>query len=223
MGSRAVVIVCRDEDAARERFGVVDEGSRHRATRAPAGASSTTPRSRRELLDRRARGARRRRLLGRARDRLGLPRLRADALVGQGAGAAARASTPRSGAAARAALGGGRRGARARRGARRSTSATLLERYRERADAGRRASSTAYRRYCWPVDVARRPASSRRSTCWPPRAQVHVDQRPRLAHGDARAALPRPIRQLLLATPYQRRRPDRRRRARRPASPGGRS
>ena len=27
MGSRAVVVVCRDEDAARRRFGVVDEGS----------------------------------------------------------------------------------------------------------------------------------------------------------------------------------------------------
>src|SRR5262249_14991868 len=26
MGSRAVVVVCRDEDAARQRFGVVDEG-----------------------------------------------------------------------------------------------------------------------------------------------------------------------------------------------------
>src|SRR5207244_3921793 len=26
MGSRAIVIVCRDEDAARKRFGVVDEG-----------------------------------------------------------------------------------------------------------------------------------------------------------------------------------------------------
>ncbi len=26
MGSRAVVIVCRDEDAARQRFGVVGEG-----------------------------------------------------------------------------------------------------------------------------------------------------------------------------------------------------
>jgi protein phosphatase len=27
MGSRAVIIVCRDEDAARRRFGVVDEGA----------------------------------------------------------------------------------------------------------------------------------------------------------------------------------------------------
>ena len=35
MGSRAVVVVCRDEAAARERFGVVDGERRHRATPAP--------------------------------------------------------------------------------------------------------------------------------------------------------------------------------------------
>ena len=27
MGSRAVVVICRDEDAARRRFGVVDDGT----------------------------------------------------------------------------------------------------------------------------------------------------------------------------------------------------
>ena len=41
MGSRAVVIVCRDEEAARERFGV-SAGRRASSTRAPAGGSSTT-------------------------------------------------------------------------------------------------------------------------------------------------------------------------------------
>ena len=51
MGSRAVVIVCRDEEAARERFGVVGEGSAS-STPAPGGASSTMPASRRAFLAR---------------------------------------------------------------------------------------------------------------------------------------------------------------------------
>ena len=42
MGSRAVVVVCRDGDAARERFGVATARRGGSSTRAPAGASSTT-------------------------------------------------------------------------------------------------------------------------------------------------------------------------------------
>jgi protein phosphatase len=46
MGSRAVVVCCRDEDAARRRFGIVDEGFGVCYTRT-GGGSSTTARSRR--------------------------------------------------------------------------------------------------------------------------------------------------------------------------------
>jgi protein phosphatase len=94
MGSRAVVVVCRDEEAARravrrggdEGIGIVytrtgrrffDDRRWRRASRPGA---------------RRADGAG---VLGGAGDGLGRARLRADALVGQGAGADARPSTPR--------------------------------------------------------------------------------------------------------------------------------
>ena len=96
MGSRAVVVVCRDEQAARERFGVVEGGDRHRlhphrpALLQRAGAGAAVPRPAAGRPDRR-------RLLGRAGDDVGLPRLRADAVVGQGAGTSARRSTRRSG------------------------------------------------------------------------------------------------------------------------------
>ena len=43
MGSRAVVVVCRDEEAARRAVRRRDGEGGHRATRAPGGASSTTP------------------------------------------------------------------------------------------------------------------------------------------------------------------------------------
>ena len=43
MGSRAVVVVCRDEPAAGERFGVDDGEMPASSTPAPAGGSSTTP------------------------------------------------------------------------------------------------------------------------------------------------------------------------------------
>ena len=187
MGSRAVVIVCRDDDAARARFGVADgeTGVVLHAHR-PA-ASSTTRRSRAALLARVRAAVDARRPLGRARDRLGLPRLRADAVVGEGAGAAARAvrrrrrrRRARRSPPAIAALDAGG-GARRRR--RRRCSTALARRGCERVEryvdayralllAGRRRSPTC---------------SSRRSTCSPARARVHVDQRPRLAHG-ARSA-----------------------------------
>ena len=90
MGSRAVVVVCRDEEAARERFGVIDGEARDRLhphrpavlQRRRPGAAVPRPG---------AGGADRRRPLGRAGDRLGLPRLRADAVVGQGPGTPAAA------------------------------------------------------------------------------------------------------------------------------------
>ena len=152
MGSRAVVIVCRDEAAARRRFGVAGEGSRHllhahrpavlrRAERWKR-SSWTASRAAVDAPD----------FWDELRDRLVLPRLRADALVGQGAGAAAPAVRRR------------RRGGRAslceavlrlwqragRAAARRS--ALLANAYAARLAGGRSSIVAAYRRYCWPVD-----------------------------------------------------------------------
>ena len=134
-----------------------------------------------------------------------VPRLRADAVVGQGAGAAARASTRAVGAAAR-------RGAARRRwrrwrtaaGARRRRRATLARRgSRPRGDAGR----TLRRRLPALLLAGRRPSTTcswRRSTCWRPRGASHADQdhvwhmetlprsargRPGAAAGDAATAV----------------------------------
>ena len=85
MGSRAVVIVCRDEEAARERFGVVG-GEPGSSTPAPAGGSSTIRRLETAVPRPDSGGDGRQRLLGRVQHDLGLPRLRTDALVGQGPG-----------------------------------------------------------------------------------------------------------------------------------------
>ena len=52
MGSRAVVVICRDEDAARERFGVTEGEGRDLSTRAPDGDSSTMPRWSAQFLER---------------------------------------------------------------------------------------------------------------------------------------------------------------------------
>ena len=84
MGSRAIVIVCRNQDVARERFGVLEDESwhllhAHRPSilrRCRAGA--------RAAVDG-ANCARRSGLLGALEHRLGVPRLRADAVVGEGA------------------------------------------------------------------------------------------------------------------------------------------
>ena len=96
MGSRAVVIVCQDEQAARERFGVV-EGEigivytrTGQAVLQRAGIGSAVPRPG-------ALGSDRCRLLERTGHEVGLPRLRTDAVVGQGTGTSARPSTQRSG------------------------------------------------------------------------------------------------------------------------------
>ena len=84
-----------------------------------------------------------------------LPRLRADAVVGQGAGAAARRSTRRR-------RGGARRAAAARRRAGARPPARGVDvgdaastRMPRAASADVERFVAAYRRYCWPVDVAR--------------------------------------------------------------------
>jgi protein phosphatase len=61
----------------------------------------------------------------------------------------------------------------------------------------------AYRRYCWPVDFARTTTSSRPFHLLASEGHVHVDKRPRLAHGDPRAGSRRSIRGFFLATPFQ--------------------
>ena len=174
-----------------------DGGVGHRATRAPAGASSTTRRSEPALLDRVRAALERGRLCGRARDRLGLPRLRADALVGEGAGAAPRSST--------------RRSAR-RRAPALAAAVAALERGRRARRRRRRRCSTRYRG----ARRARRAATSRRTAATAGRSQSLDDlrlapfhllategarprrPRPRLAHGDARASSAAAGRRLLL-------------------------
>ena len=181
MGSRAVVVVCRDEDAARRRFGVVDEElgiclHAHRAA-----ASSTTPRSRQRSSTR----------VRAAVDAAGLwDELETDWLLLDcelmpwsakaqellreqyaAVGAAARAGARRDGRGARAGVGARRerrrparsdfrRAARRRRALRRRLPPLLL--------AGRRASTTS---------------SSRRSTCSRREGAVHIDKDASLAHG----------------------------------------
>ena len=168
MGSRAVVVVCRDAEVGRARASASTAARRRVYTRTGRRFFDDATRSRP--------GASLERVLrppstaaGPVVDELDTDwlraRLRADAVVGQGAGAAARASTRRSArrgaglaAASVAALAAGRRARPRRRGA-------LLERPAAR-EPRRRAYLDAYRRYCWPRRRRRRPASSRRSTCW---------------------------------------------------------
>jgi len=147
MGSRAVLVVCRDEEAARRRFGVAGEGIGLCATRTGR-RSFDDPKLERELL-------------GRVRDALTAAGLweklatdwacldcelmpwsaKAQDLIRQqyaAVGAAARASLPK----ALARL--------AEAGARGIDTGSLLARYRDRYTlAGLYAE--AYRRYCWPV------------------------------------------------------------------------
>ena len=94
MGSRAVVVVCRDEEAAGERFGVTegeigivytrtgrrffnDAAARRRSSSTGCASALTAA----DFWDE-------------FRHDVGLPRLRTDAVVGQGAGTAASPSTP---------------------------------------------------------------------------------------------------------------------------------
>ena len=110
MGSRAVVIVCRDEDAARKRFGVIGDGTGIVYTRTgrrffdDRALESAAPATEFALpMD--AAG-----FWDGVHHRLGLPGLRADAVVGQGPGAAAQPVCRR----------GRRRAGRACRGGRRA-------------------------------------------------------------------------------------------------------
>ena len=80
MGSRAIAVIARDEDAAERRFGVGRRDHRASSTRAPAARSSPTTRARPGRPAPAARGA----AVRVAGDRLAGARLRAAALVGEG-------------------------------------------------------------------------------------------------------------------------------------------
>ena len=85
MGSRAVVVACRDEAAARERFGVTTGELGIVTTRTGRRFFNDADLERR-FLDRVRSGPDGGRHLGQAGDLVGLPRLRVDAVVGQGPG-----------------------------------------------------------------------------------------------------------------------------------------
>ena len=87
MGSRAVVIVCRSEDAARARFGVEGEGIGVCVTRTGRRFFDNLPMET-AFLTALSAGDGRKRPVGRTGDGLGLPGLRTHALVGKGAGIA---------------------------------------------------------------------------------------------------------------------------------------
>ena len=135
-----------------ERFGVTDGERRASSTPAPAGGSSTTPSWSAQFLDRVRDAADGARASGTSwtTDWV-LPRLRADALVGQGAGAAADAvragRARRRGIAAASGVDGAGRGGRrggveveALADARCASGGHVADRF-----------VAAYRRYCWPV------------------------------------------------------------------------
>ena len=85
MGSRAVVVVCRDEAAARERFGVTT-GELGIVTTRTGRRFFNDPDLERRFLDRVRAALTAADLWGKLETTLGLPRLRADAVVGQGPG-----------------------------------------------------------------------------------------------------------------------------------------
>ena len=129
MGSRAVVVVCRDEQAARERFGVTTGEIGIVYTRTGRRFFNDADLERR-FLDRVRAALTAAEPLGRAGHDVGLPRLRADAVVGQGAGTAADRSTRPSGRRARPRCPG-----RSRRWSRPQSGWTA--RSRSKLDAGR--------------------------------------------------------------------------------------
>jgi len=196
MGSRAVVIVCRDEDAARARFGVVGQG----------GGIVYTRTGRRFFEDKGLEDA----LLARVARAFDLSGLwdeletdwavldcelmpwsaKARDLLRQqyaAVGAAARAALPAAVASLEVA---------SERGL---DTAALLERYRERAALAARYVD-AYRRYCWPVssldDFKLAPFHLLATE-----GTVHTD-RDHIWHMETLARLCRADPGLLLATPY---------------------
>ena len=101
MGSRAVALVCRDAEAARERFGA---GASRRArpdgppapcTPVPAARSSTTPPVTEEILGRLRTAVDGGRPVGGTGHRLAAARRRADAVVAEGVRACCAPSTRR--------------------------------------------------------------------------------------------------------------------------------
>ena len=203
MGSRAVVVVCRDEDAARSRFGVVGDGHR---------ASCYTRTGRRFFDDADARGRRCSRACATRARRppasgtssrptgscLDCELMPWSAKAQELLRAAVRRRRRRR-ATLRARTRAPRRGTRPRQ---RTGRLPLLERFQARAaDAGR-----ALRRRLPALllagRVARRPAAR---AVPPPRQRGRGPRRqgPPLAHGDARRLRRRPTPSSLLATPYR--------------------
>jgi protein phosphatase len=197
MGSRAVVVVCRDEDEARRRFGVTGEGLGTCVTRTGR-RFFDDPRLERALLSR-LHGA-----LGGAGlwERLGtgwacldcelMPwSVKAQELIREqyaAVGAAARIALPK--VVARL----------AEAGARGLDTAALLARFRERYElAGRFAQ--AYGRYCWPVssvaDLRLAPFHLLATE-----GAVHADK-DHLWHMETLAEVCRADPDLLVATPYR--------------------
>ena len=144
MGSRAAVLVCRDAESARRRFGTIDGRSGVCYTRTGR-PFFTEPEKEAEFITR----------VQAALTRSGFfdefhtdwfCRLRADAVVGEGAGTAPEAVCSR-----------GRRRRRGIGGRHRSSDAVppaasgMAETYRHRLERLRKYRE-AYRRYCWPVN-----------------------------------------------------------------------
>ena len=147
MGSRAIVVVCRDADAVRRRFGLVDQGLGVCYTRTGRRFFDDEALER-EFLER----------VRSAADAAGLfEGLATDWLLLDGelmpwsvkAQELLRTQYAALGSAATAGLGAATR--QLDRASARVEAAELLRRYRERADEAR-AFVDAYRRYCWPIE-----------------------------------------------------------------------
>ena len=224
MGSRAVVIVCRDEASARARFGVTGGRNRHRRhPHRPAVLQRAA--LERAFLDRVCGAMDQSGLWSSPGNELGMPRLRADAVVGQGAGTAPRpvcaGRRRRAGGPAPGRVGPASGGRAARRSAKkigaRSSRGNLPA-------AGSKTSAfmfDAYRRYCWRVDslldlklapfhllATEGCVHTDKDHRW------HMETLARLAQADPELLLPTPFLIVDLSRPAQ---------ARPRASPGGKS